>query len=366
MALAAAITATISHCAMAAESMRREVMAARERHAIPAIGLLARVKGVDEAIAVGVRAAGDSTPVTTDDRWHIGSDTKAFTATLIARMVEAGELRFDETLAEALPSLAAKMDPGYRGVTLLQLLSHTAGLPAVTSPTELPTFVRAISQARGVRGQREAIARTYLGLAPALKAGEFRYSNIGYIIAGAIAEARTGKAWEELLRERIFAPLGITQAGFGAPGTPDKVSEPRGHRRTGKAFVALAPGPDADNEPALGPAGTVNISLGDWMRFAQDAMDGAHGHGKLLKPEDYRRLFTPVTGNYALGWGAVMDADGVPSVLTHTGSNGYWLAEVRIFPKREAILLVAMNAGGPQAEAAMEEIDTAWRATIPK
>src|SRR5690348_1590914 len=103
LAAAAAIAVTIGQCAMAAGSMREEIAAARARHAIPAIGFLSRVKGQDEAIAVGVRALGDPTPATTEDRWHIGSDTKAFTATLVARMVEAGELRFEETLAEALP-----------------------------------------------------------------------------------------------------------------------------------------------------------------------------------------------------------------------------------------------------------------------
>ena len=366
MAFAAAIAAAIGQSTMAAPTMREAVAAARERHAIPAIGFLARVKGRDEAIAVGVRARGDPTPVTTEDRWHIGSDTKAFTATLVARMVEAGELRFEETLAEAFPKLADKMDPAYRGVTIAQLLSHTAGLPALTNPMELGPFHAAIAQARDVHGQRMAIARAYLTRAPALEPGEFRYSNLGYIIAGAIAEARTGKTWEELIRERIFAPLAITHAGFGAPGTPGKLTEPEGHQRKGKELIALPPGPDADNEPALGPAGTINISLADWMRFAEDAMDGAHGHGKLLKPETYRRLFTPVTGNYAFGWGAVMDADGIPSVLTHEGSNGYWLAEVRIFPKRDAIVLIALNAGGEEAEAALNEIDHAWRATIPK
>lgn len=363
---AAAIAAMIGQAAMAAGSLRDDIAAARERHAIPGVGFLSRVNGHDEAIAVGVRALGDPTPVTTDDRWHIGSDTKAFTATLVARMVDAGKLRFEETLAEALPSLADKMDPAYRGVTISQLLSHTAGLPSLTDPADLGPYTAAIAESRDVHAQRMAIARAYLAMPPAQKAGEFRYSNLGYIIAGTIAEVRAGKPWEQLVREQVFAPLGISHAGFGAPGIAGKVSQPEGHRRIGKQLVALAPGPEADNEPALGPAGTINIALADWMLFAQDAMDGARGHGKLLKPETYRRLFTPVTGNYAFGWGVLMDKDAVPSVLTHNGSNGYWLAEVRIFPKRDAIVLVALNAGGDEAEAALREIDKAWQATLPK
>jgi CubicO group peptidase (beta-lactamase class C family) len=362
--LVAAMLSAVSLCAAAGEgALRDAVKKARESHGIPAIGVLSRVKGHDEAIAIGLRALGDSAPVTVDDRWHIGSCTKAFTATLVARMVEAGELRFEETVAEALPDLADKMDPAFRKVTIAQLLSHTAGLPELTSDADAGPYRAAIAQSPELHAQRMAIARAYLSTPP-VKPGEFRYSNIGFIIAGAIAEARAGKTWEELLRERVFAPLGITHVGFGAPGTAGKVTQPEGHKRDGKDLVALVPGPDADNEPALGPAGTINISLADWMRFAQDAMDGARGHGKLLKPETYRRLFTPVTGNYAFGWGAVMDADGIPSVLTHNGSNSYWLAEVRIFPKRDAIVLVALNVGGGEAEAALSEVDAAWRATL--
>jgi CubicO group peptidase (beta-lactamase class C family) len=92
------------------------------------------------------------------------------------------------------------------------------------------------------------------------------------------------------------------------------------------------------------------------MRFAQDQLDGVHGHGKLLKAETYRKLHTPVTGNYALGWGAKLEPDGVPLLLTHTGSNGFWVADVRIMPKHDMILLLVMNAGTDAANAAVKEI----------
>jgi len=139
-----------------------------------------------------------------------------------------------------------------------------------------------------------------------------------YIVAGAIAESATGKSWEALVRELVFEPLGIREAGFGAPGTPGKLDQPEGHRPEGGRLVAIPPGPDADNPPALGPAGTIRITLADWMRFAQDQLDGVHGRGKLLQPATYRKLHTPVTGNYALGWGAKLApdmADGVKRIL---------------------------------------------------
>jgi CubicO group peptidase (beta-lactamase class C family) len=304
-----------------------------------------------------VRALGHFDPVTTNDRWHIGSDTKAFTATMIARLVEQGVMRFEDTLAASLPALAKDMTPAYRTVTVAQLLTHTAGLPPLTDDKDLPPFLAAIATAKDIKGQRAAIARTYLTQPQASKAGEYEYSNLGYIIAGAIAEAHTGKTWEDLVREQIFAPLGIRNAGFGVPASAGKTDQPWGHNEVAGKLVPLDPAnPDGDNPAALGPAGTINIALKDWLLFAQDHLDGVHGRGKLLKPETYRKLHTPVTEKYAFGWGSKLGPDGVPLLLTHSGSNGFWLADIRIMPKHDMIFLVVTNAGNEAANQAIQDI----------
>jgi D-alanyl-D-alanine carboxypeptidase len=336
--------------------LEQTLAAAREKDHLPAVAGLIQIDGtiVAEA-ALGDRALGHPEPVTVDDRWHIGSDTKAFTATMIARLVEQGAMKFEDTLAASFPAFADKMDPAYRGITVTQLLSHTAGLPPMTDDKELPEFIAVLKSADGVKAQRAALARKYLTMPPVSKPGEYKYSNLGFIIAGAIAEARTGKTWEELIREQIFTPLGITNAGFGAPGPMGK--EPCGHDEVKGKLVPLDPAtPEADNPPALGPAGTINITLKDWARFAQDQLDGVHCHGKLLKPETYRKLHTPLTTNYALGWGVKLGADGVPELLTHDGSNGYWVADVRIMPKHNMIFLVVTNAGNAAANLAIRDI----------
>ena len=279
------------------------------------------------------------------------------TATLIARLVEQGVMHFDDTLAASFPAFAETMDPAYRRVNVTQLLSHTAGLPPLTDDKELPPFVAVIKSATGVKAQRAAIARKYLTMPPASKVGEFAYSNLGFIIEGAIAEAHTGKTWEELIQEQIFTPLGIKNAGFGPPGSAGKVDQPWGHKEEAGKLVPLdSASAEADNPPALGPAGTINIALKDWLLFAQDQLDGEHGRGKLLKPETYRKLHTPVTENYALGWGALLGPDGVPQLLTHTGSNGFWIADIRIMPKHNMIFLFVTNAGNDAANEAVKDI----------
>ena len=343
--------------------LQQTLQQTRDAKQLPALAALIQIDGKLAAeAAVGVRAIGHGEAVTVRDRWHIGSDCKAFTATLIARLVEQGVMSFDDTLAKAFPSFARKMDPNYRTVTVKQLLSHTAGLPQLTDDKELPLFMAVIEPISDVKAQRAAIARKYLTMAPAGKAGEFSYSNLGFIIAGAIAEARTGKTWETLIREQVLEPLDIENAGFGAPGLSSRIDQPRGHIESKGALVALDPGSaEADNPPALGPAGTINISLQDWARFAQDQLDGESGNGKLLKTASYRRLHTVVSHDYGLGWGVLRDSNGTLQLLTHTGSNGFWMADVRIMPEHHTIFLIATNAGNEAAAQAIKDVRKALK-----
>jgi CubicO group peptidase (beta-lactamase class C family) len=367
--LAVALGATtLAHADAALQSfLEKNLAMVRAKAHLPGAAALVQIRGkITAEAALGVRAEGHAEPVTTLDRWHIGSNTKAFTATLIARLCERRVMSFDDTLAASFPALAKTMHPAYRSVTVSQLLSHTAGLSPLTDDKELPAFKAAIAAAHGVKAQRAAAARHYLTIAPASKAGEFSYSNLGFIVAGAIAEARTGKTWEALIEELVFAPLGIKNAGFGLPGKSGSYDQPRGHKEGAGMLTPLDPAdPDADNPFVIGPAGTIHIALKDWLLFAQDQLDGTHGRGKLLRPETYRRLHRPVTGNYALGWGVKVGADGAPLLLTHTGSNGFWIADIRIMPKQDVIVLFVMNAGNDAANQAVKDFGMALKARLP-
>lgn len=330
----------------------------RNRDHNPAIAALVQIKGeVAAESVVGNRAVGHPELATIDDRWHIGSDTKAFTATLICTLADQQLLRLDDTLEASLPKLAKTIHPEYRRVTLRQLLSHTAGLPPLKTDEEFATALKVVRGVRGVSAQRIALARYYLSRRPASTPGTFSYSNIGYVIAGAVAETRTGDSWENLLRARVFAPLGIDDAGFGPPGQSGKYDQPLGHGGT-TGLEPLDPADPASDNPAwIGPAGTINISLKDWAAFAQDQLDGPRGRGKLLRQATYRELQTPVTGQSALGWGVALDADGKPKVLGHLGSNGYWKAQIRIYPQHETFILIATNFGSDAADKTIDDLD---------
>jgi CubicO group peptidase (beta-lactamase class C family) len=196
------------------------------------------------------------------------------------------------------------------------------------------------------------------------------YSNGGFAIAGHIAETKAGKPWADLIRDELFTPLGITRAGFGAPGTKDTIDQPRGHRGKAAPFKPVAPGPGADNPSAIGPAGTVHIALADWARFVAAHAQGETGAGAaggFLKPESWKKLHTPLGGKnpndgYAMGWGittrpwakGTREGD-VGRVFTHAGSNTMWFAVAWIAPEKNLSILIACNAAGESGPKAADE-----------
>ncbi len=314
----------------------------RQKFDVPAMALaVVTSDGLKFVGAVGVRKRGTEVPVTADDLWHLGSDTKAMTATLIARLVERGQLRWDMTLAEVFPEWAAQMNLGFRKVTLLQLLSHRAGLPA---NLDLRKYAGDDAPQLRLRAVKEELAKPPVS-APGTK---YLYSNLGYIIAGAVVEKVTGESWEDAIAKEIFQPLQMTSAGFGGTGTPGKIDQPWPHTRDGAPTAAN--GPRVDNPPVMGPAGRVHVTIQDWAKFIRDQLRGARGESALLKPESYQKLHTPpFDGDYALGWGVAERGWGGGKVLNHVGDNTMNCANVWIAPQKDFAILVCVNQGGDTA-----------------
>jgi CubicO group peptidase (beta-lactamase class C family) len=286
--------------------------------------------------AVGVRKEGDPTKVTTKDLWHLGSNTKAMTATLIAIYVDRGKLRWDDTMAQLFPGW--KIDPGFAKVTLDQMLRHQGGV-GKDPPAELWKQLWADGDAPDAR---EKFVKAILAQPPVQKPGTFEYSNTSYMIAGAALERVTGKGWEQLMKDELFAKLGMTSCGFGPPGVKvveggaSVVDQPRGHDASGSA---LEPGPAADNPRGLGPAGIVHCSLEDYGKFLN-----LHATGEpagIVSPESVQHLQTPRDGDYAGGWGVVETPKG--PVLVHSGSNTLWYATALVAPATHFAFVIATN-----------------------
>ena len=269
-------------------------------------------------------------------RWHLGSCTKALTATLIARLVDQGRITFDTALAEALPELSAQMSPAFRATPIHALLTHTAG---VVRDVQTDAF-EALHHAKApIIEQRRSIVAQTLGSDPRPEAG---YSNIGYVVLGAVIENVTRTSWESTLQREVFDPLGIAFFGFGGLGA-EQLS---GHIRSGDIWWPFR----GDNPEAYGPAGRVSLSLSDWGYFLN-----AHLRpGSFIETETLRRLHTPTQNDYAMGWRReTMDSD---AVLTHAGSNTAWFAQATIVPARGIALGIVCNAFDQRVEKAVGDL----------
>ena len=320
----------------------------RQKSGVPAMAAaVVTSAGIQFVGAVGVRKRGTETPVGLNDLWHLGSDGKAMTSTLVARLVERGRLKWDTTLAEVFPGLAPQMHSDVRKVTLLHLLSHRAGLPPNLS---LAQYLGDDVTALRLRAVREELAKK-----PEHEPGSaYKYSNLGYIIAAAVVEKSTGESWESAIRSEVFEPLQMKTAGFGGMGTPGQIDQPWPHTANGKP--TLANGPAMDNPPVMGPAGRVHCSIQDWAKFIQDQLRGDRGEKALLKPDTYKKLHAPpFGGDYALGWITAQRGWGGGKVLNHVGDNTMNCANAWIAPQRDFAILVCVNQSGDTAFQATDE-----------
>lgn len=301
-------------------------------------------------LAAGVRNTTSNTPVTPQDRWHLGSIGKSMTATLVALHVEQGVLSWDATVGEVLGELIPQMRQEHRGATLLELLSHRAGFDG-----NLP--IAALQDFRDPSGDPIAERRRFVAQALALPAvgprrETFLYSNNGFVTAAAMLEAKTGKPWEVLMRQELFAPLGLSSAGFGPP---DPADQPVGHyvppgtagATPARTPVVPAPGAVADNVEPMGPAGRIHMSLADLLTYLKSHRDRT----PMLKADSWAKLHTPpFGGTYALGW--MVRPDGG---LWHNGSNTIWYAEALVDRERDVVAAAVSNDAFQASQAAVSD-----------
>jgi CubicO group peptidase (beta-lactamase class C family) len=290
---------------------------------------------ITDSGAVGVRKMGESTPVTVSDKYHLGSCTKTMTAALTATLVKEGLLGWQTTIGEVLKSGVHKE---FKDVTIEQLLAHVGGF-AEECPSEIWAQAWADQGKVSPIKQRQRFVKALLDRKPDYEPGtKSVYSNQGYAVAGVMLETLAGKPWEDLMREKIFKPLGMTSAGFRAP----KPDQPWGHD-DGKP---VAPEPQGDNPDAVGPAGTVHVSIGDWAKFARYCLQNKDEKlHSTLKNSD----------NHAVGGWLVQD---IPALggrcFQMLGSNTMWTALMWVVPGKDLAVVVTTNSA---AENAFETCD---------
>jgi CubicO group peptidase (beta-lactamase class C family) len=296
----------------------------------------------------GVRRLGDPAPVDANTYFQIASNTKAFTTALLAQLVDSGRLAWDDPVTRYLPWFQLSDPWVTREFTIRDLVTHRSGLGLGAG--DLLWFHSSYTAEEVVRRLRAAKPVTSFRTV-------YAYDNVLYIAAGLVIEAVTGKRWSDVVRERIFTPLGMTAAGTDI-ALMSSADAAAAHSVTdGK--IQVVPLDTIDNTlPAGGIIANVN-DLAKWMIVRLDS-GRVPGGGRLFSARQAAEMWTPQTilpiGNppaplaalranfaaYGLGW-VLRDYRG-HKVATHDGGLAGMTSRTILVPDLNLGIVMLTNA----------------------
>jgi CubicO group peptidase (beta-lactamase class C family) len=312
-----------------------------QKYDVPGATLAILADGETAEAAYGVLNLRTGAPVTTDSLFQIGSITKVWTGTLVMQLVDEGKLDLDEPVVTYLPDFKVKDPEVTRTVTTRHLLAHSSGidgdlfLDTGRGDDCLAKYVEACADL----GQNHPLGAT------------MSYCNAGYIFLGRLIEVLRGQTWDQVLRERIFVPLGLSTAGT-LPEEALLYGAATGH--------VTPPGKEQQVAPvwgifrSCGPAGLIHATARDVITFAQlHLADGVSADGtRVLSAESAAAMRQPqiaVPDPYTLGshWGLswiLMTWDG-REVYGHDGNTIGQAAFLRIVPDAGVAVSLLTNGG---------------------
>jgi CubicO group peptidase (beta-lactamase class C family) len=285
--------------------------------------LVARDGKVLVSKGYGMADVENDVPNTPETKFRLGSITKQFTAAAILLLQERGKLSVQDSICKYVVPCPEAWQP----VTIHHLLSHTGGVPNLTS---FPDYQKTKREPTTV----EATVGRFRDLPLEFKPGEnYKYSNSGYVLLGHVIEKVSGKSYESFLRENIFEPLGMTSTGY------DHADEIVKRRARG-----YAPGPEGRvvNASYLDmsipfSAGGLYSTVGDLYLWDQ----ALHG-GKLLKKPSLDAMLTPVRNNYGYGFG--VDKIFARPMAGHGGGiEGFSTNIIRFTDDRVTVIVLSNN-----------------------
>lgn len=289
----------------------------------------------------GSRLAGQDAPITEDTMFAIGSATKAFTAAAVAILVEDGVLAWDTPVQTYIPEFRMYDEFASRHVTIRDMLCHRTGIPR----HEFMWYNASITRQQIFEGL------AYLEPNCDLRT-TWQYNNEMFAAIGYIIEKVCKKSWEQIIQTRIFDPLGMSHSNFSVENVKQYENAARPH----------APGPEGPveipycNLDAVGPAGAINSTLGDmlkWLRF--QLSDGTVDGKKILSPENMLAMHQPLifcqanpwtfpemqAGSYALGW--FVDIFRGERMVYHGGNINGFSALVGFEPDSDVGVVILSN-----------------------
>jgi CubicO group peptidase (beta-lactamase class C family) len=329
------------------EHWHRRLAELARRHGVPGatLGILRLRPGQDDElaeVAYGVLNKETGVETTTDSVFQIGSISKVWTATVAMRLIDDKLLDLDAPIQEVLPALRLA-DPVVAGkVTMRHLLTHTSGIDGdVFTDTGrgddcLEKYVAHLAE--------EALIHP-LG-------GTWSYCNSGFSLAGRVIEEVTGRTWDEVMRERLFAPLGLVRTGT----LPEEALLRRaavGHVDDGTGTHVMAPRWHMPR--SLGPAGLINSTAAEVLAFARMhlaaglAADGtrvltAGSAAEMVEKQADLPDKHTLGDSWGIGW--IRDVWDGRQVIGHDGSTIGQNAFLRILPSQGLAVALLTNGGG--------------------
>ncbi len=313
--------------------LKRKIAELIDKHGVPGAQLAVLDGDSVIEVAAGVLSSRTGWAATPDALFLPGSIGKLYTATLVMMLVDQGKLDLDDPIRSYLPDFEVRDAHARDVVTARNLLCHTSGFDGD----------RFTDTGRG----DDALARYVAGCADLPQIAEpgriWSYSNSGYSILGRIVEVLTGATYEEALKQRIFAPVGLTHTVSFAE---EAIVHPTaiGHVADPDDLSALVVSPMWALYRAFGPMGSAVVcTAGDVLRFARFHLDGGMtSDGTQLLSADLVSAMqqqqvalvddTVLGQGWGLGW--ILDHWGDVAVIGHDGNSIGQNAFLRIAPER--------------------------------
>ncbi|MDF7819155.1 serine hydrolase [Runella sp. MFBS21] len=315
----------------------------RKAHLIPEISYaVIDSKTTLEIAALGKHSVALPDTATLNDRFHIGSNTKAMTAFIIAKYVEKGNLTWTTKLFDLFPEWKTESKAEYANITLQDLLSHKAGIQPFQGENDpqIPDF-------KGTKQEkRKQFGRFVLTLDP-LKLDEqhpFVYSNAGYTLATLMVEKATAKSWEELV-EIVFNRDLKLDVKFSWPEN-QKQKDTWGHSFDNEKLTPIPSTVDYHLD-FTEPAGDLNIKLKDYIKFVQLNLEGLKSHNNYLKSETYYFIHKGIK-NYSMGWYNIYENG--KELSTHSGTAGTYYTLVHIDRLNHKAYIIFTNSFSPNTQ----------------
>jgi CubicO group peptidase (beta-lactamase class C family) len=307
-----------------------EYMAARvARDKFSGTVLLARDGEVIFCQGYGMANLEHNAPCSPQTKFRLASLTKQFTAMAILILKNQGKLDVGDEIKKYVPNAPKSWD----GITVHHLLTHTSGIPNMTSFPEFKKMMRD-------RVSVDELIGKFKDKPLDFKPGEkFKYSNSGYIVLGKIIETASGESYEAYLKEAIFEPLQMHDSGYDNPTYVLK------NRAAG--YVRL-PGLNLANSQYFDMS--IPYSAGGLFSTVSDLLkwDQALETEKLVPKSLINAMFTPFKEGYAYGWG--VDTNFGRSRSRHGGSIPGFASYIVRFPSEKLLVVVLSNVEGMRAE----------------